>query len=200
MKPISHSKKRILLALAVFLVPVAAWAHPGHGPGSGFVSGLVHPISGLDHILAMIAVGLWAAQLGGRALFFLPLSFVAALGLGSFLGFSGTPLLAVPPMILASVFLLGFFLCLSWRPRLRVGMIWVAVFGLVHGHAHGTEVPVSASGLVYGLGFVLASLALHGLGLGAGVVLENAGRSSQKILLRLAGIPVLAGGLLLLAI
>lgn len=200
MHPTDHSKKRFLLSLAVLLAPVAAWAHPGHGPSSGLVSGALHPVSGLDHMLAMIAVGLWAAQLGGRALFLLPLGFVASLGLGAFFGSAGVPFLLVEPMILASVFLLGFFLCMALRPRLWIGMALVSIFGLFHGHAHGSEIPMAVSGLTYGIGLAAASLALHGIGLGAGLFLRKAGANFQTAFLRLAGLPVLAGGLYLVAI
>ncbi|MBL8994085.1 MAG: HupE/UreJ family protein, partial [Spirochaetia bacterium] len=104
------------------------------------------------------------------------------------------------PMILASVFLLGLFVCLSFKPRWWLGMVLVSLFGLFHGQAHGSEIPMAASGIVYGLGFIAASLALHGLGWGAGVLLGNARFHSPKILLRLAGLPVLAGGALLAAL
>src|SRR5579883_978366 len=144
-------KTTSLLALLA-LVPVLASAHPGHGT-HGFASGFSHPLLGLDHILAMVAVGLWAAQLGGRSLWAVPATFVGVMSVGGMLGLLGVPLPMVEAGILASVLILGLFIATAVRLPLAASMLLVGAFALFHGHAHGTEIPATASGLTYGLGF-----------------------------------------------
>jgi len=143
-----------LLVAALLLIATPAQAHTG--PMAGFAAGFAHPLLGLDHLLAMLAVGLWAARIGGHARWAVPLAFVAAMALGAAL-----PVPMAEPGILASVLILG--LLAFWAPRLP---LWapaavVALFALAHGHAHGTEVP----GVTAAIGFLLATAALHGLGL-----------------------------------
>ena len=150
---------RIFL-ISLALLPTMAMAHPGHGEGAALLSGLTHPLGGLDHVLAMLAVGLWAGITGARAISALPLAFVAAMIAGGALGAMGMGLPMVEPMILASVILTGALAALALRPGLAASLALVAAFGLFHGHAHGTEGP--ASGLaVYALGFAAATMALH---------------------------------------
>lgn len=157
----------LLAALAV--LPTAALAHPGHLDGGNvFSQGLMHPIGGFDHVLAMLAVGLWAATAGDRrAIWALPVTFVAAMVAGFALGAHAVPLPAVEPMILASSIVLGLAVALALRPSLGFAIPVVALFGVMHGHAHGAEGP--ASGLVaYAAGFGLATMALHLTGIGLG--------------------------------
>jgi urease accessory protein len=163
-------KKLILLAM---LLPTAALAHPGHLGGSPFLQGLGHPVGGLDHVLAMVAVGLWAAVTGGRALWAMPLAFVLAMLAGGALGMAGLALPGVEPMIVASVVLLGVAGALAFNPPLLLALAGIAVFGVAHGHAHGTEGVAAGS---YALGFVLSTAALHLAGLLAGLALVKAER------------------------
>lgn len=164
--------KKLLLTLGTMaLLPQMALAHPGHHEGSAFLSGVMHPMGGADHVLAMVAVGLWAAVTGGRALWALPLGFVGAMLAGGGLGALGLALPGVEPMILASIVLIGVLAALAWRAPLLVGVGIVAAFGLFHGHAHGTEGPSSGL-LIYTAGFGLATMALHAAGLGLGLALN----------------------------
>lgn len=164
-------KRFSLLLAAAALVPQIALAHVGDHGGSPFLSGVMHPVGGADHVLAMVAVGLWAAVTGGRALLALPLAFVAAMLAGGGLGATGIGLPGVEPMILASIVLIGLLAALAWRAPLALGVGIVTVFGLFHGHAHGTEGP-AAGLMVYGAGFALTTMALHLAGLGLGLALN----------------------------
>ncbi|MTH76422.1 HupE/UreJ family protein [Paracoccus aestuariivivens] len=155
--------------LPFLLMPTAAFAHVGeHGHGSAFAQGWTHPLGGMDHVLAMVAVGLWAATAADkRGVWALPLAFVGAMVLGGVLGAMGIPLPAVEPMILASSIILGLAVALALRPSLGFALPIVAAFGLFHGHAHGAEGP--AAGLAaYAVGFVLATSALHLAGIALG--------------------------------
>lgn len=164
-------RKLLLTVGAVAVLPQMALAHAGHYDSSAFLSGLTHPLGGADHVLAMVAVGLWAAVTGGRALWALPVAFVGAMLAGGGMGAMGINLPGVEPMILASIVLTGVLAALAWRAPLSVGVAVVAVFGLFHGHAHGTEGPASGL-LTYAAGFALATMALHFAGLGLGVALN----------------------------
>ncbi|MTH34159.1 urease accessory protein [Paracoccus limosus] len=154
--------------IPLLMFPTAALAHPGHVAGSPFAAGWAHPLSGSDHVLAMLAVGLWAATATDRrGIWALPLSFMAAMVLGGVLGAAGVQLPAVEPMILASSVILGLAVALALRPSLGVALPVVAAFGVMHGHAHGAEGP--ATGLAaYAAGFLLATGALHLAGIGLG--------------------------------
>lgn len=156
-----------LLAAAV---ATPAWAHQAEGAAGGFLTGLSHPISGPDHVVAMIAVGLWGAQLGRPALWLLPVMFPAVMACGSFLGLVGMPLPGVEVGIAASAVVLGFMVLRAARPPLTAAVIIVSVFALFHGHAHGTELPENQSGLHYSIGFVTATGLLHGVGILIGAV------------------------------
>lgn len=163
--------KRLLLA--AMLLPSAALAHPGHVADSGqFMHGLAHPVGGADHLLAMVALGLLAAQLGGRAVWALPLTFVAAMVAGGAMGAAGIGFPAVEPMILASVVIFGVLVAMAARLPMAVLLPMVAVFGAAHGWAHGAEGP--ATGLVlYAAGFALATMALHLAGIAFGRLLSR---------------------------
>jgi urease accessory protein len=155
------------LAILIALWPVAALAHDGAGQGAPFLAGLSHPLGGADHVLAMVAVGLWAGALGGRLRWLLPAAFVAAMLAGAAMGARGLALPGVEPMILASVVLTGVAGALALRLPAGVALAAVAAFGLVHGQAHGAEGPGGAMA-AYAAGFALATLALHGAGLALG--------------------------------
>lgn len=145
-------------------------AHPGHGPVT-FANGVVHPFSGLDHLLAMMAVGLWAGMRGGRARLIWPASFVLAMLGGYGLGQMGLALPALEPGILASVIVLGLVVATGVRANLVGGMALMLVFGGLHGNAHGLEAP--QGGWAFGLGFVVSTMVLHliGLGMAQGIIL-----------------------------
>ena len=184
------------LTVLMLLAPTAAFAHTGIGAhGAPFASGLMHPLLGPDHLLAMIAVGLLAAMTRGRALWAYPASFVAAMVAGGILGFEGAALPVVEPTILASVVVLGAAIAFAMRPPLLVACAAIALFGLAHGYAHGLEAP-GLGGLAYAAGFVISTAALHGLGLGIGLA---AGRDARPGLTRaLGGLACVAGLLLIL--
>jgi urease accessory protein len=168
-----------------------ALAHPQAGEAKGFLTGFRHPISGLDHVLAMIAVGLWGAQLGSPAIWLLPVAFPMVMAFGGMLGLMGVPLPGVEYGIAASAILLGAAVMFEIRPPLVLAAILVGFFAIFHGHAHGTELPPGESGLLYSMGFVMATGCLHGVGIMIGVVHRwNWG----QLFLRLAGAVVAVGG------
>jgi urease accessory protein len=186
---------RLLPLLAVFLLPALAQAHPGvPGHTHGFVNGLAHPLTGLDHICAMVAVGLWAAQRGGRALWLVPAVFVSVMILGGALGLAAVPVPFVEPGIAASVLVLGVLIAAAVRLPLPASALLVGLFALFHGYAHGAEMPGSASGLAYGLGFVAATASLHLLGIGLGLLAQRFGSAR---LVRYAGAAIAACGIYL---
>lgn len=188
-------KKLSGTALLLFLFVPALHAHTGHDGGTGFTHGFEHPITGLDHILAMIAVGLWAAQIGGRAIWIVPASFVTAMLFGGIAGMNGFALPYLEQGIAASVLLLGLVIAFAVRPPVYVPALIVAAFALFHGVAHGAEMPETASGLAFGLGFILATSLLHLIGIGLGVGLQ---KCSPAPLVRALGVGVaLLGGYLL---
>ncbi len=148
----------------------SAWAHVERGQAAGFVTGLGHPWSGLDHVLAMVAVGLWGAQLGNPAIWILPVTFPMVMALGAFLGLVGLPVPGVEIGIALSALLLGIMILAELRPPLAVAALLVGFFAIFHGHAHGTELPPGQSGLLYSMGFVMATGCLHGLGITIGLI------------------------------
>ncbi|SDS34250.1 urease accessory protein [Halopseudomonas xinjiangensis] len=157
------------IVLAVLLgAPALAQAHSGHGDLGGLASGLAHPFAGLDHLLAMLAVGLWGAQLGGRARWALPLLFVVFMLIGAGAGLAGVAIPGVEQGIVASVMALGMLLLWARRVALLPGAVLVSTFAVVHGVAHGTEMPVDAGMLGYMLGFALSTAVLHLAGAGLG--------------------------------
>ena len=157
------------LFLLLFYSPLAD-AHVNKHEAAGFFSGLRHPVSGLDHIIAMIAVGLWGAQLGTPAIWLLPIAFPMVMAFGGMLGLMGIHLPGVEIGIAASAILLGMAVLLELRPKLALAAALVGFFAIFHGHAHGTELPPDESGLLYSMGFVLATGCLHGVGIALGTV------------------------------
>jgi urease accessory protein len=186
---------RAALAAVATLLPTAAWAHPGHDVGVGFVHGFVHPVTGLDHVLAMLAVGLFAAQLGGRALWAVPLSFVSIMALGGVLGVAGFAVPFGEAGIAISVIVLGLAVALQWKAPVAAAMALVALFAVFHGHAHGAEMPVDAFGLAYGLGFLLATAMLHIVGIGLGIGIGGFGRTYAPRVAQLGGTAMTVAGL-----
>src|ERR1019366_3965973 len=156
------------IAMAGVMLSSPAMAHTTNASGAGFAGGLSHPFSGLDHILAMITVGLWASQLGRPAYWVLPLTFPVVMAVGAVLGMSGVLLPWVELGIMASVIVLGLMVALSLKPSLIVSMALIGIFALMHGHSHGTELPEAASPVAYGAGFLIATVALHAIGLTIG--------------------------------
>jgi len=176
-----------LATLAAFLAPTAALAHVGVGNTSGFMHGFMHPLSGLDHQLAMILVGLFAYRLGGRALWLVPLTFVSVMAMGGFLGVVGVPIPFVEVGIALSVVVLGAIVALGVKAPLAVAMGAVGLFAIFHGHAHGSEMPLDASGLAYGVGFMLATAVLHAVGIGMGFLIGMSSKTCGNNVYRVAG-------------
>lgn len=162
-------KKLALAALLLTAATLPAYAHVGIGPTSSFPAGFMHPLSGLDHLTVMIAVGLWAALKGGKAIWAWPLAFVGVMLGGAALGMAHIPVPFVEPGILASVVALGLLVALAVDLPVSAGIAIIGVFALLHGHAHGTEVPENAAGLDYMAGFALATAMLHLIGIAAGL-------------------------------
>ena len=177
--------------LLTALAAAPAWAHQAEGATGGFLTGLSHPVSGADHVVAMIAVGLWGAQLGRPALWLLPVMFPAVMASGSFLGLVGMPLPGVEAGIAISAVVLGFMVFRAARPPLALAVLIVSVFALFHGHAHGTELPENQSGLHYSIGFVTATGLLHGVGILIGAV--DRWPWGPNLLKGLGGVVLLAG-------
>ncbi len=172
------------------LIPSVASAHTGVGDANGFLHGLEHPISGMDHILAMVAVGLWAAQMGGSALWLVPGAFVLAMAGSSVAGHFGLPLPGVEQGILASDFVLGLLILFAARLPLAVSMGIVGALAIFHGYAHGAEMPATALGLNYGAGFILSTAVLHLLGIGMGLAIDRFTPIFRERLFQLGGISV----------
>lgn len=192
--------RRALLATAFVLAPTLAFAHPGlPGHTHDLASGFVHPFSGLDHILAMVAVGLFAAQLGGRALWALPASFVAMMAAAGVAGMSGVALPLTETGIALSVIVLGGAVALRLALPVAAATVLVGFFAIFHGYAHGLETPETASGLLYGLGFVAATAALHALGIGLGLALGRFEGAFGRGLISMAGSAAALIGMVMLA-
>jgi urease accessory protein len=181
--------------VVVFLCAQSAFAHPQKREAVGFLTGFRHPISGLDHVLAMVAVGLWGAQLGSPAIWLLPVAFPLVMAFGGMLGLMGVPLPGIEYGIAASAIALGAAVMFEWKPPLALAAALVGVFAIFHGHAHGTELPPGQSALLYSMGFVIATGCLHAVGIGIGTVHRWAW--GQRML-RVAGALVSMGGVFFL--
>lgn len=191
--------KRLLLPLcaALLLAAAPALAHTGHGAVDGLAAGLGHPLAGLDHVLAMVAVGILAAQLGGRALWSVPAAFLGVMVLGGLLGVIGVAVPFDELGIAGSVLLLGLVIALGRRLSPAAAAALVACFAVFHGHAHGSEMPANASGLLYGLGFALATASLHLVGIGLGLGARRLARTLGPLAVRASGGMIAAAGLYL---
>ncbi|OWV97439.1 urease accessory protein [Rhizobium sp. R72] len=187
------SKFYAILAACV-LVPSLAFAHTGVGQTVGFAQGFTHPISGLDHVLAMVLVGVLAWQLGGRALFVVPTSFTSVMAVGGALGIMGISLPFVEAGIAFSVIILGAGVALGVRARVAVAAGIVGLFAIFHGHAHGFEMPAAVGGVSYAAGFLLATAVLHIAGMALGYLIGRVSEQQGAIVIRSAGgIAALAG-------
>lgn len=183
-------------AALLALVAMPAHAHvAGTTHAHAVGHGVLHPLVGLDHLLAMVAVGLWAAQRGGRAIWLLPVAFVVAMLGGATVGAAGIAMPGVEQGILLSVLLLGALVASAVRVPTAIGVAVVAAFALLHGHAHGTEMPANASGLAYGAGFAVATAGLHAVGVIAALGLRRGAVGTAA--LRLAGAAIGIGGVAL---
>jgi len=182
--------KKISFATLMWSIAPLALAHGegAHSHGAGLIAGLAHPFSGLDHLLAMVAVGLWAAQKGGRALWILPLTFVGMMAFGGALGGLGISLLGIETGIALSVMVLGLLVALQSRWALPLAGSMVGLFAMFHGMAHGVEMPNAASPWAYGLGMMAATAFLHATGVLAGMKL-------REITLRITGAMISVAGL-----
>ena len=182
------------LALCLVWAP-SARAHVEGGQAVGFITGLQHPWSGLDHVLAMIAVGLWGAQLGNPALWVLPVTFPMVMAMGAMMGLLGIPLPGIEIGIAVSAILLGAMILGEVKLNLYIAATMVGFFAIFHGHAHGTELPPGQSGLLYSMGFVIATGVLHGIGIIIGLIHRW---PAGKLALRGAGAFIAAMGIFFL--
>jgi len=196
MTPRSTLVPRALMCLCALLVYAqSVQAHVNNAEGVSFLSGLKHTISGLDHVVAMIAVGLWGAQLGMPAVWVLPVAFPMVMALGGVLGLLGVPLPGMELGIAVSAILLGAAVMFELRPPIPFAAALVGFFAIFHGYAHGSELPAGESGLLYSIGFVLATGCLHGLGITIGIVHRwTWGRRT----LRVAGAGIASAGIIFL--
>ncbi|AIC31730.1 HupE/UreJ family protein (plasmid) [Rhizobium etli bv. mimosae str. IE4771] len=176
-----------LLALAAVALPAVASAHPAVGEAAGFSHGFAHPLSGLDHVLAMVMVGVLAFQLGGRALWLLPATFIMVMAIGGALGVAGVNVPFVEIGIAFSVIVLGTVVALNVRAPLAAALGMVGFFAIFHGHAHGAEMPEDAAGAAYAAGFMIATALLHVAGLSLGYVISRAGERQGVFVTRAAG-------------
>jgi urease accessory protein len=188
---------KLFLMVAALGLATGAQAHSGEGSVNGFLAGVLHPVTGFDHLLAMIAVGIWGATLGMPLIWALPVAFPLLMVVGGILGISGIPLPYVESGIAASVLILGLAIALAWRAPIPVALAIVAAFGVFHGYAHGAELPTAASPAAYVAGFVLCTGALHLAGIAIGT-LKKLPRGEQALrasggLIAAAGVWILAG-------
>jgi len=192
MKPLMTSV--LVLGAYAALLPAAAEAHPFGAHGAGLAGGFAHPFLGLDHLLALLAVGIWAAQLGSCARWLAPLTFTGVMAAAALLGVSGYALPLLEPGIAGSVLALGLLVAFAAQPAGLPSLALVGLFALFHGNAHGLEWPAATSAWPYGAGFLLATLLLNAIGVGLGTWLQR-----HTLATRLGGSLIAASGLLLLA-
>ncbi len=183
-----------LLLAAFFLLTQFAPAHPGHSHENSFTSGWAHPWTGLDHLLAMFAVGLWAWQIGKKAIWVVPASFLSLMSAGFLIGMQGYELPVTEPLILASVVVTGAALFAARKWSIALCAMIVGGFAFFHGFAHGNEMTSGANPLFYASGFLLGTLILHLLGIGAGLL---SGKLLRPVAVRWAGVAIACAGLIL---
>jgi urease accessory protein len=182
-------KPGILILMLAMALSGAAEAHTGEGMAGGLASGFLHPIFGWDHVVAMVAVGLWGAVLGAPAIWLLPVVFPLVMAIGGAMGIAGVELPAVETGIALSGVVLGLLVAFAFRAPLWVAAVVVGIFAIFHGHAHGTDLPEAASPYVYAVGFVVATGLLHLCGIAFGTVVH---RPAGTLATRMAGL-VIAG-------
>jgi len=188
------SSLKMGLAALVAALPALAFAHPGHEHTTSFMTGFMHPMGGLDHLLAMLAIGLWAASLGGRALWIVPTAFVGTMLIGGGLAIAGVQVPFIEQGIVLSVILMGALLVGAARFPVTTCAGIAGVFALFHGAAHGLEMPLDANGGEYALGFALATVLLHVAGIGFGITVA---RFQAPIVTRITGSLIAIAGLFL---
>lgn len=188
------------IGLPLLLLAATAEAHTGRGAASGLGAGFGHPLSGLDHMLAMIAVGVLGAQMGGRALWVLPATFVFLMVVGGVLGFGGVAMPLVEPGIVGSVIVLGAVIAVGRRIPVSAAVPLVGVFAVFHGSAHVAEMPVVASAVQFGIGFVLATVLLHAAGVAFCMFSEKLGRQFAASAIRVTGAVIAVAGVTLAAV
>ncbi len=188
----------LAMALLAALLPSVASAHTGVGDTAGFAHGFVHPLTGLDHVLAMVMVGVFAWQLGGRALWLVPTAFVALMAVGGALGVAGTGMPMVEAGIALSVVVLGVIVALRVRAPVAIAMALVGLFATFHGHAHGAEMPGSSAGLAYGLGFMVGTALLHAGGIALGFLIGSLSERQGPLVVRAAGTATALAGIAIL--
>ena len=193
-----HRTALRIAAASLVLAPTMAFAHSGHD-GASLIHGFMHPLGGVDHIIAMVAVGLLAARLRGRALWLVPASFVAVMAVAGLTGAADVELPYAETGIAVSVVALGAIVVLRLTMPVAAAMALVGFCAIFHGYAHGAEMPQTASGLLYGLGFVAATALLHGLGVGIGLLVGRIDAGYGRKLVRVAGSAAAVVGVALLA-
>ncbi|HPQ94443.1 MAG: HupE/UreJ family protein [Thiothrix sp.] len=188
---------KILFGLGMLLSSVGAMAHSGAGAAGGFMAGMMHPVTGLDHVTAMVAVGIIGAFMGQPAIWVLPVVFPLVMAFGGILGVLGVPVPAIEPGIALSSIVLGAMIVMAVRPSLWIAALIVAVFAIFHGYAHGTELPQSANALAFSAGFVISTGILHLAGIGIGELIRwPTGKVVARAiggLIALAGVGFLTG-------
>jgi len=192
-------KRAAVTAFVVFFVfaPAAALAHPGHDGAGGLLQGFVHPVTGVDHVLAMIAVGLLAAQYGGRALWVVPTGFLVAMAAAGAVGMAGIPVQVVEAGIGLSIIVLGLMIALQIKPSTLVAMMVAVFFALFHGYAHGSEMPNGLAGLSFAAGLLVATALLLGTVVGLGLLLQQ--RTLSRRLIQACGAAMAVVGIAVLA-
>jgi urease accessory protein len=190
--------KSWLATTPAILTPAVAFAHTGVDNTSGLVHGFGHPISGLDHVLAMVMVGVFAWQLGGRALWLVPTTFVAVMAVAGALGIAGIGVPFVEIGIAVSVVVFGAVVAFDLKAPTVAVMGVVGLFAVFHGHAHGAEIPEDTGGVAYAAGFMIATALLHLAGISAGFLIGKAGEHYGSLAVRLAGGSVTVAGVVLL--
>ena len=186
----------IATAIPLVLLATPAFAHTGVGFSGGFTAGFAHPILGPDHLVAMVAVGLWGVFLGAPAIWLLPIVFPLVMAAGGVIGILGIPIPAVEVAIAASAIVLGLMVALAARPPLWIAAALVGAFAIFHGHAHGAELPPGADAVAYSAGFVIATGLLHV----TGITFGNLARwPAGRIAVRVAGVAIAVTGVVFLS-
>jgi urease accessory protein len=185
-------------AVSIALLPTVALAHTGVGDTVGFSHGFIHPLAGIDHVLAMMMVGVFAWQLGGRALWLVPITFVLGMAIGGVLGVTGIGVPFIEIGIALSVIVLGASVAFRVKAPMAIAMAVVGLFAIFHGHAHGSEMPENAAGMTYGLGFMIATALLHLGGIGLGFLIGRIGDKRGPVFVRAAGAAAAVAGLAIL--
>lgn len=188
-----------MVAMGLAIAPAVVFAHTGMGDAHDLLHGFMHPIGGLDHILAMVAVGVFAAQLGGRALWVVPASFVATMAVAGACGMAGFALPYTEIGIALSLVVLGAIVAFSVKLPMAIAAALVASFAVFHGYAHGAEMPGTLSGIAFGFGFILATASLHGVGIGLGLGAKRIRMASGRRITQAGGGAIALVGLAALA-